>query len=567
VFASSEEPSERPLLSAHKDSPEYQDFLKTREKIEKEIAEFEVKEIAQFRKDLVQNVGDYLLAARDVVKLDDQAKFDTFAGERKANPAVLRRWMAELEKRRTNSDPVLAAWFELSALDDSEISTNLPTRLADLTNAPARVNPVVAKALLDGATNSLSQVAAAYSKLFRDVDAEWKTALETADKEKKAVPVALADPNREALRVLLHGEGAPPNLGESEVRRMHSRRLGEGAAPMRNRIEALNWTHAGAPPRAMAMADRANPNDSHVFIRGNAGNRGPNAPRQFLEVLSGAERTPFTNGSGRLDLARAITNPDNPLTARVYVNRVWQHHFGTGLVPTAGDFGVRTEAPVHRELLDYLAADFIEQGWSTKKLHRLILLSSTYQQGSDAPPASLKADPDNRYLTRFNRQRLDFEAMRDTLLAVAGKLDLTVGGLPVDIVGEPFAKRRAVYGLIDRQNLPGLFRTFDFANPDVSNQGRFTTTVPQQALFMLNSPFVIEQARALVARNEVKRATTPEEKIHVMQKLVWQRPAEREEVQLAKSFITAQPETNAKLSPLEKYAQVLLLSNEVMFVD
>jgi hypothetical protein len=137
----------------------------------------------------------------------------------------------------------------------------------------------------------------------------------------------------------------------------------------------------------------------------------------------------------------------------------------------------------------------------------------------------------------------------------------------VDIVGEPFAKRRAVYGLIDRQNLPGLFRTFDFANPDVSNQGRFTTTVPQQALFMLNSPFVIEQARALVAREEVKQAATPEEKIRALQSLVWLRPAEREEIQLARKFIASQPEQDARLSPLEKYAQVLLLSNELMFVD
>lgn len=567
VFASSEEPSERPLLGAHKDSPEYQDFLNAREKIQKEIADFEAKEIAKFRHDLLQNVGDYLLAARDVVKLDDQSKFDTFAGERKANPAVLRRWMAELEKRRTNSDPVLAAWFELSALDESEIATNLPSRLAGFSNEPSHVNPAVAKALLEGVTNSLNQVVAVYSKLFRDVEAEWKAALEAADKEKKSAPETLADSNREALRFLLHGQGAPPNLDESEVRRMHARRLGEGAAPMRNRIEALNWTHAGAPPRAMAMADRANPGDSHVFIRGNAGNRGPKALRQFLEVLSGPEHAPFTNGSGRLDLARAIANRNNPLTARVYVNRVWQHHFGAGLVATAGDFGVRTEAPVHRELLDYLAAEFIGQGWSTKKLHRLILISSTYQQTSDAPPDSLKADPDNRYLSRFNRQRLDFEAMRDTLLAIAGKLDRTVGGLPVDIVSEPFTRRRAVYGLIDRQNLPGLFRTFDFANPDVSNQGRFTTTVPQQALFMLNSPFVIEQARALVERAEVKHAATPAEKIRAMQRLVWQRPAEREEIRLGEQFVAAPAEKEAKLSPLEKYAQVLLLSNEVMFVD
>lgn len=251
----------------------------------------------------------------------------------------------------------------------------------------------------------------------------------------------------------------------------------------------------------------------------------------------------------------------------MFVNRVWLHHFGAGLVSTPGDFGVRTESPVQRELLDYLAASFVESGWRIKKLHRLILLSSTYQQSSDATPATLKADPDNRYLSRFNRQRLDFEAMRDTLLAVAGKLELTVGGLPVDIIGEPFAKRRAVYGLIERQNLPGLFRTFDFANPDVSNQARFTTTVPQQALFMMNSPFVIEQAKALAQRDEVKRAKTPDEQIRALERLVWLRSPDRDELRLAEKFLATPPEKDAKLSPLEKYAQVLLLANETMFVD
>ncbi|NOS71006.1 MAG: DUF1549 domain-containing protein [Verrucomicrobia bacterium] len=565
VFASSEEPGELPLLGPLRDSPQYADYLKEKEKIKNEIVEFEKKEIAKFKNDLRQNIGDYLLAARDVVKLEDQAKFDTFAGEHKANPAVLRRWMAELEKRRTNADSIFAPWFHLAALSDSEISTNFSSRLAVITNDSSRANPFVAKALAEQVTNSLAQVAAAYSKLFRDVNDEWKAAVESATNT--PAPIALPDASREAVRQLLYAENAPPNLTEAEVRSMHGRRLGEGAAPMRKRISDLDWKHPGAPPRAMAMADRTNPGNSHVFLRGNPGNRGPEAPRQFLEVLSGPVITPLTNGSGRLDLARAITNPTNPLTARVFVNRVWLHHFGAALVSTPGDFGVRTEAPVQRELLDFLAASFVENNWSTKQLHRLMVLSATYQQSSDASPASLEADPDNRCFSRFNRQRLDFEAMRDTLLAAAGKIDLTIGGVPVDIVNEPFPTRRTVYGLIERQNLPGLFRTFDFANPDVSSQGRFTTTVPQQALFMMNSPFVIEQARALVQRDEVKHAANQDEKIRTMQRLVWQRPAEAQETRLAKKFVTSQPEKDAKLSPLEKYAQVLLLSNELMFVD
>jgi hypothetical protein len=152
-------------------------------------------------------------------------------------------------------------------------------------------------------------------------------------------------------------------------------------------------------------------------------------------------------------------------------------------------------------------------------------------------------------------------------LAVSGKLDPAVGGLPVDIIAEPFSPRRTVYGLIDRQNLPGLFRTFDFANPDVSSQGRFTTTVPQQALFMMNSPFVIEQARSLVARAEVKQAANDPERIQKLCRLAWQRPAERDEIRTAEKFLALPPPGNATLSPLEKYAQVLLLSNELGFVD
>ncbi len=585
VFASSEEPAEQPLLGPMRDSADYQEFLKKKADIEKEIAEFENKEIDKFLDELRQKVGDYLLGARAAEQLKDQSKFDALAGEYKTLPAVLRRWMSELDERRKKQDPVFAPWFELAALSEAGYETNSKPLLEKNAADSARFgvpplggsvaqppkdrtpNPVVAKALAEQTTNSLKQVAEAYTKLFKEVDAEWKAALAAAEKEKKPAPTQLADANREALRQVLYAESAPPNLPMDLARTLHARRLGEGAAPLRNKIEALNWTHNGAPLRAMALADRAAPKNSQVAIRGNAGNPGAEVPRGFLEVLSAPASGPFTNGSGRLDLARAIASRDNPLTARVFVNRVWLEHFGEGFVNTPGDFGVRTEAPLHRELLDYLAASFMENGWSTKKLHRMILLSATYQQSSEASAASLKADPDNRYRSHQNRQRLDFEALRDTLLAVSGKLDLKLGGVPVDLVAEPFPARRAVYGLIDRQNLPGLFRTFDFANPDTSSQRRFHTTVPQQALFMMNSPFVIEQARSLVQRDEVKRTNNAAEKIRAIHRLAWQRPAETTEVRLAEQFIASQPEKGTTLSPLEKYAQVVLLSNELLFVD
>jgi hypothetical protein len=234
-------------------------------------------------------------------------------------------------------------------------------------------------------------------------------------------------------------------------------------------------------------------------------------------------------------------------------------------VSTPGDFGIRTPEPLHRALLDYLAASFMEHGWSTKDLHRLIVLSATYQQSSDGSAIAVKSDPDNHLFSRMNRQRLDFEAMRDTILVVAGKLDVSVGGLPVDILSEPFSRRRTIYGLIDRQNLPGVFRTFDFANPDTSNQGRFHTTVPQQALFLMNSPFVLEQANSLTQRPEVAGARDAE-KVKMLYELVLQRAPSESELRRAKQFLNAQSQAG-KVPALAKLAQVLLLSNELMFVD
>jgi len=306
--------------------------------------------------------------------------------------------------------------------------------------------------------------------------------------------------------------------------------------------------------------------DSHVLIRGNPDTPAEEVPRRFLEVLSAENRVAFTNGSGRLELARAIASRDNPLTARVFANRVWLHHFGVGLVTTPGDFGVRTEPPAQQPLLDYLASSFVNHGWSTKSLHRLIVLSATYQQASDPSRKSLTTDPENKWLDRMNRRRLDFEALRDSLLALAGKLDLTVGGLPVELGHEPFSMRRTVYGIIDRQNLPSVFRTFDFANPDTSNQGRFQTTVPQQALFLMNSPFVIQQARNLAERTEIQCVPNGPARIQALYRVVLQREPTSAEMHLGQEFINTQP-ASSEFPALARYAQVLLLSNEVMFVD
>jgi hypothetical protein len=341
---------------------------------------------------------------------------------------------------------------------------------------------------------------------------------------------------------------------------------------LQKKVDAHKANAAGAPPRAMILADRPAPVEPRVFLRGNPNNPGPKVPRQFLEVLAGDKRQPFKDGSGRLELARAIASADNPLTARVIVNRLWLHHFGTGLVTAPSNFGVRTEPPSNPELLDWLAARFVEDGWSLKKLHKLMVLSRTYRASSAANAQAVSTDPDNRLFARANRRRLDFEAMRDALLAAGGNLDVKVGGPPVDILARPFATRRTLYGFIDRQNLPGLFRTFDFASPDASSPQRYQTTVPQQALFLLNSPFVSLQARALTRRPELADITDPAAKVRGLYRIVYARDAEEEEVRTGLQFVTTTAKmplasASVALTPWERYAQVLLLANEFAFVD
>jgi hypothetical protein len=266
----------------------------------------------------------------------------------------------------------------------------------------------------------------------------------------------------------------------------------------------------------------------------------------------------------------AVADPKNPLTGRVIVNRVWMHHFGEPLVSTPSDFGTRSTPPTHPELLDDLTARFIDGGWSIKNLHRMIVLSSTYRQSSVDRPECRMVDPENRLLWRANRRRLDFEAMRDTLLAVSGRLDPAMGGKPVDVAGDPKNGRRTVYGLVDRQSLPAVFRAFDFANPDLSAERRPLTTVPQQALFSMNSPLVVEQALALVARPEVAGQAAPDGKVQALYRLVLARSASPDEINLARGFLEARsgaPEDRPKLDRMAQLAQVLMMTNEMMFVD
>ena len=306
-------------------------------------------------------------------------------------------------------------------------------------------------------------------------------------------------------------------------------------------INLLETSHPGAPAHAMVVEDKKRVNNSPVFIRGQQETKGAIVQRGFLEILSpGHKPVTFSEGSGRLELAKCITSRDNPITARVAVNRVWMHHFGEGFVRTPDDLGVMSEKPTHPELLDYLSNYFMDNGWSFKKLHKLIVMSRVYAESSHTRPEYETQDPANRLLWRANIRRLDFESTRDSLLVFSGQLDHTVGGKPINLTDEPYSFRRSVYGYVDRGNLPELMGAFDFSDPDMPNSKRTTTVVPQQALFLMNSSMAVDVSRKILARPEVGRTTTDLSRIMSIYRVLFQRSPNPREIALGVEFIQSE---------------------------
>ncbi|HEY4248200.1 MAG TPA: PSD1 and planctomycete cytochrome C domain-containing protein [Lacunisphaera sp.] len=321
------------------------------------------------------------------------------------------------------------------------------------------------------------------------------------------------------------------------------RDLAKSEGQLQREIGDLEIDNPGAPARANVAIDTARSHDYTVLVRGEPQHKGDVVPRRFLEVISPdpAHRAVWTKGSGRVELARAIADPKNPLTARVLVNRLWQQHFGVGFVNTPDDLGNMSSPPTNPELLDWLAAQFVESGWSIKKLQRLIVLSSTYQESSAPNAAAIAFDPENKFLWRANLHRLDFEELYDSLLAIAGTLDRTVGGKSILPASDSFGTRRSLYTYVDRRNPPELLTQFDFPNPDTPSGKRYDTTVPQQALFMMNSPLVIETARKLTHRPEFATFERDEDRVTSLYLAIFQRPPTPQEIQLGVRYVRANP--------------------------
>ncbi len=330
-------------------------------------------------------------------------------------------------------------------------------------------------------------------------------------------------------------------------------------------LSSLELYHEGAPARAMTIREAKRPLEAAVFIRGDSSSRGEKVPRRFLKVLD-SDQKPFNEeNSGRLDLAEKIVDPGNPLTARVYVNRIWGFLMGDYLVDTPSDFGLQGERPSHPELLDYLAADFMESGWSTKHLVELIVSSQTFRQRSHEREDASAIDPENEFFWRANRKRLRIEELRDSLLAVSGELDPAVHGRVGPLWGEDYTRRRSIYGYVDRLNLDPTLRNFDFPSPMQSQGDRTENIVPPQALFLMNSPIMIEQTHAMVEDLAFDAPMTRDERIQALFARALQRPASQGEIDRISRF--ADIEKNRKVNPWPLIAQSLCMSNEFLYVD
>jgi cytochrome c553 len=559
----------------------YEEQQKNLEFRKKQILDITARESTRYRDGLMPRLAEYMLAAdayqRRPVAEEGLCVAD-FARRKNLNPAVLERWIDYLQPS-DDIRPHLDRWF---------------------------------KARKEGPA-ALAETAAAYQKQFEATAAEWKRKLDAWHaKVSEAVSRGTTPPDEpmfeggkdrffESVAMLA---GGPFHIPEAFPRGMFFLRPDGDPESWLNslysdesnrRIRALEGEMAdlrknGPPEPPMASAVTEGPSvEQRVFIRGNVSSPGEPAPKRFLTILAGEDQTPITKGSGRLELAEWLASPKHPLTARVMVNRIWQFHFGEGLVRTPNNFGKLGEAPTHPELLDYLATRFVESGWSVKKMHRLVMLSSAYQMSSRITKEQSEADPGNRLLSHFSRRRLDVEEIRDGLLAVDRSLDLTMGGtlqlaFGTDVensaerlsIDPSTSRRRTVYLPLRRSNLPTLLNLFDFGDATTPGEGRANTNVAPQALFMLNSKFIYDRSRELASHLLAEANADDQRRIEeAFVDVFGRRPSGEETAKLLayvqnfqrKAADSRQRFAEPKLAAWQSLCRVLISSNEFIYVD
>jgi len=430
-------------------------------------------------------------------------------------------------------------------------------------------NPLVAAQFSQEPPKTLAEAALRYQKLFTQVNDAWNAAALRAAK----APARLGDADRETLRQFLYGAESAFGLDRAKT-------------------ELADFQKNSPPPVTMVLAveEEKQIGNVKVHIRGNHLTLGDDAPRTFLRIVSGENQTPIGNDrSGRLELAEWLVRPEHPLTSRVLVNRIWNHHFGEGIVRSPDNFGKLGDRPTHPELLDWLSKRFVESGWSIKAMHRLMLLSSSYQMSTAYNAGAALADPENRLLWRANRRRVEVEALRDAMLAVSGKLDRTMGGT---LLGTPNfgyvtndqsgnganyeAPRRSVYLPVIRNAVFDVFQVFDFVEPSVLNGKRASTTIAPQALFLMNGQFVLQQSRAFAERLLAAPAGDDAARINQAYLQAYSRPAAGAETAAVQAYLRQYEQRLAGTEPdaskrraaaWQSFCQLLFASSEFVYIN
>jgi hypothetical protein len=526
VFRSSE-PHEIPLAP---DSvvAAYKELEKKIEDKKYEVDEFLRKSNVDLAEMLVRKTARYMVAT-----------FTREPGD--LDPQILERWTRYLAAEKDY--PYLKAWDAVNSVDQARrVAAGVQTFVISVFDEKK-------------GKDDRNYVALGGAKGVRDERTRQYTNLESLDILKYYLWRDLAsEPYKKDFLdfkggVYYFGDKEIGHFLSSEARDYYEKLKAELAALKKSLPEQYLFLHA--------VRDSSKPADVRVAIRGEASNPGDIAPRRNLRILCKGEPARFTKGSGRLELAESVASSGNPLTARVIVNRIWKQHFGQGIVRTPSNFGQLGERPSHPELLDYLASRFVEEKWSMKALHRQILLSAAYQLGVEQSEASYTKDPDNRLLWHFNlRQRLDAEELRDSLLAVAGKLDLTMYGSPSPLTDSYY--RRTIYGYVGRTKPDSTLALFDFPNPNNMSEQRTVTVGPLQRLYFLNNDFVTQMAAALSDRLD---GDTDERRIGQAYRLLFGRLPTKSETGLGLDFL------HRSSGAWSQYAQALLSSSEFSSVN
>ena len=488
---------------------------------------------------LMRQSGDHILALYRYYQqrnkdggISDRNKYAT---EKGIEPKSLNQWERVLKDARNKGKfPLLATWFEKSPLDEKTKAIE-----AELTDSAKVFRERIVTILddLDGR------------------DSMWREDMKT---QGKRLPRPRA--SKEDLTFLNHLRGGPCKIGNPDEL---GDKFKEKHKAMRDAVALARKEVPPKPPTAHVLNEGGS-TDMHVALRGDLAKKGEVVPRRFLRVLAGDDSPIYKNGSGRKELAIAVTDSSNPLTARVIVNRVWQWHFGQAIVGTPSNFGILGEKPSHPKLLDWLASSFVEEGWSLKKFHRKILLSATWQMSSVHDDAKFAKDGDNRFLWRMNPRKLDAENWRDSLLVASGELDFTIGGSPItNILTSP---RRTLYSKIsrsgDRFDSDAFLRLFGFPAPQSTSAKRAVSTVPQQYLFMMNSSFMQKRAQALT--QTLQQEKDPGRRIRMLYERLYSRLPEPRETEAGLTFVES---TSDPSKVWAQYAQVLLSSHEFMQIQ